>query len=121
MVVACGLKNTLLYHPQLDIEYLLQVLRMQRMEDHDLIDTVDELRRKSPACRLYRGAVDFVVKPGIRLRRLLGETHGTIDKVVHLIRPKVRSHHNYALREVDTAIVAERERRLVKNSEQQLP
>src|SRR5271165_5638914 len=116
-MTARSLENTLLHHPELELEYLFQVLGAQCAKDYDLVDAVDELRRELPARSLYCGAVDLVVKLGIHLRWLLRETHGATDKLVHLVRSKVRSHHNYALREIDTAIVTERERRLVENSE----
>src|SRR6516225_3838567 len=42
-------ENTLLNHGQLDVEDLLELCPVQRMEDHNLIEAVHELRRELPA------------------------------------------------------------------------
>ncbi len=55
------------------------------------------------------------------MRLRLRKSHRAVDHFVHLRRAQVRSHYNHALREIDAAVVPQRECRLVKNVKQQLP
>src|SRR6185312_11916111 len=68
-----------------------------------------------------RRAVDLLVKGLIDELGFGREPKTTPDKVAHLSSPQVRGHNDDALREIHTAVVAEGERSLVKDSEQKLP
>src|SRR6266568_5579407 len=114
-------QDPLLHHAEFDFQDLLQMLRPQGFEDHDLVDSVHELWGELTARGLSGGAINFVVQALIHNLRLRRETESTIDKVAHLACPQVRGHNNDALREVHAAVVAECERSLVEDAEQKLP
>ncbi len=101
--------------------YLLEVFAAEHAEHNDLIDAVHELGRKLAACRFHRRTIDFLIELGIHLRGGLRKSQGAVDHLVHLGSAQVRGHHDDALRQIDAAIVAQSQRRLVENAQQQLP
>ena len=96
----------------------------QGTEDHDLVDPVHELRRELASRSLNRRAIDLLVHFGIV--RVFAPLPGAKP-----IPPEINSDISRAprfdvmitidLREVDAAIVAQGQGRLVENPEQQLP
>ena len=121
LVCARRHQDALLHHPQLDLEDLLQVLRTQGLEHHDLVNAVHELRRELPARRFYRGAINLFVEGCIHLFWFLRKAQTTVGEGAHLPCPQVRGHDDDALREINASVITQRERCLVQNSEQQLP
>src|SRR6266498_5390736 len=97
------------------------MLRAQGLKYYDLVDAVHELGRELAAGGINRGAVDFVVEAVVHNICLGSKTKAPLDKVAHLSRPQVRGHDDDARGEIHPAVVAEGERRLVKDSEQKLP
>src|SRR5271165_2118314 len=121
LVIASGLKKSLLHHSKLDFEDLFQVFGTQGAKDHDLVDAIHELGRKLPAGGIHRGAIDLGVEFGVHISGLLRESQAAIDEVTHLPGAKVGGQDDYALGKVDPAIVTEGQCGLIENAEQQLP
>src|SRR5579884_1992139 len=97
------------------------MFRPQRLEDHNFVDAVHELGGKLATRRFDRSTVDLFIKRFVYGVGLGRETESAPDKVAHLASPQVRGHNNDALREVDPAVIAESERGLVEDAEQELP
>ena len=53
--------------------------------------------------------------------RLRTEAHSTVDQFRHFGSAQVRRHHDEALGQIDTAVIAEREAGFVEDAQQQLP
>ena len=121
LIIARCLQDALLNHAQLDLQDLLQMRLFQRPEDHDLVNAVHELRRELPPRSLDRRATHLLIQPIVfaRLRRAEPKTAG--DHVVHLRGAQVRGHHDQALRKIHAPVVAQGQRRLIENAQQQLP
>src|SRR5206468_1339363 len=116
-----GHQDSLLHHSKFNLENLLQMLGPQGLKDHDLVDPVHELGRELAAGGIDRSAVNLVVEAVVNNVWFGSKTKAPLDKVAHLSRPQVRGHDDDALGEIHTAVVAEGERCLVKDSEQKLP
>src|SRR5260370_4710816 len=123
LIVAGGLQNSLVHHAQFDLQALLQVRRLERLEDYDLVDGVHELRRELAPRSLLRGARDLVVETGINMLELFGlpEPQSAVEDVIHLARAQVGGKNDQTLREVGVSIVAQGQRGLVQNAQQELP
>src|SRR3954468_6972382 len=122
LAIARRLQNALLHHAEFYLEDLFQVLSLQHLEDNHLVDAIHELGRELATCGFVRGAGDLVVDARIDLRdRTRRKAHVAVDQFVHLGRAEVGRHHDDALRKIDTAIVAESQRRFVEDAEQKLP
>ena len=121
LVVARRLQNALLHHAKFDLQDLLQVFAPQRAEDTTLsmrfMNSGENLRRAASTAVRSIFSSSLLSSSAGRLR----EAHGAVDQLVHLSGAQVGGHHDQALREIDAAVVAERQRRLVKDAEQQLP
>src|SRR5256885_8533352 len=95
--VSGGLKNPLLNHSQLDLKDLFKVLRLERLEDDNLVDAVHEFRRELSARRFGGRARDLIVELGVNLVGLLTETQSAGDELTHLSSAEARRHHDHAL------------------------
>ena len=89
LAVAGRLQDALLHHPQLDFQDTLQVLGLEHLEDHDLVDAVHELRRKLALGGILGRAGNLFVEPVVDEGRLLGKAHGAVNQLVHLARTQV--------------------------------
>ena len=91
------------------------------MKTTDFVDAVHELRRELAPRRFDRGAIDLVVECSVHLSGFRRETQAAVHQVAHLAGAQVRGHDDDALRQIHAAVVAQRQRGLVQNAEQQLP
>ncbi len=76
------------------------------------------LRRK--ACFHCR-PLNLVIEVVVDFHRFRRETKPAIHQIRHLTGPQVRGQDDDALRQIDAAIIAKRQRGLIQNAEQQLP
>ena len=90
----------------------------QRLEDDCLVDAVHELRRKLAPRRFDSRALNFVVERLVHLNRLGRESKAAIHQVRHLACPQVRGQNDDALRKIHAPVIAQRQCRLVQNSQQ---
>src|ERR1700722_15058897 len=97
------------------------MLVAQRLEHHRLIDAVHELRRKLAPGSFDRGTLNLVIERCVDFYGLRRESKSAIDQVRRLVSAQVRSQNNDALGKIDAAVVAQSQRRLVQDSQQQLP
>src|SRR5579863_3920331 len=114
-------QHALLNHAEFDLEDLRQMFVAQRLKDYSLIDAVHKLRRKLAASRVYGGALNLVVEVVVDFHGFRRETKAAVDQVGHLAGAQVRGQDDDALRKIDAAVIAERERGFVQNAKQKLP
>ena len=93
----------------------------QCLKDHRLVDAVHELGRKLPPGRFHRSALNLIVEVVVDFHRLRCKAKTAVHQIRHLAGAQVRGQDDDALRQINPAIVAERERSLVQNPQQQLP
>ena len=92
------LQHTPLHHPQLDLQYLLQLLPLQRMKHHHLVQSIHELRRKLPPRRLQRRPLHLLVQSPLRLVPRLNEPVPPSHQLRDLPAPQVRRQKYHRLR-----------------------
>src|ERR1017187_9331004 len=114
-------QHALLHHPEFDVQNLRQMLVAQRLEHHCLVDPVHDLRRKFPPRRFHRRPLNLVIERLIHFNRFRRKSEPTVHQVRHLRRTQVRRHNDDALRQNHAPVVAQSQRRLVQNPQQQLP
>src|SRR6185312_2882420 len=114
--IAGGLQDALLHHAQFDFQDLLKMVALEGLKHYRLVDAVHELRREFAPRRFRRSASNLIVELCIYLRGLLAEAETAGDHLAHFTRAKIRRHHDHTLRQIDAAIVAERERGFVQNA-----
>ncbi len=90
---------------------------------HDrLVDAVHELRREFPLGCFRRRVLDLLVQTFLVFRALLRrKTQPAIHQLGDFHAAQVRGHENHGLRQVHSAVVAQRQRGLIQNAQQQLP
>ncbi len=92
------------------------------MEHHHFVDPVHELRREFPLGRFRRRLLDFLVQPRLRFRpHRRRKSHSARHQLGDFPAAQVRRHENHRLRQIHAPVVAQRQRGLVQNSQQQLP
>ena len=111
-----GHQHALLHHAEFDFKNLRQMLIPQRLEYHSLVDAVHELRRELAASRFHGRALNLVVEIVVDFHCLRREPKTAIHQIRHLAGAQVRGQNDDALRKIDAAIIAERERGLVQNA-----
>ena len=116
-----GFEDALLHHGQLDIENLFELFALERVENHDLVEAVQEFGGELAARRFDGGALDFLVKVGLGLVVGLDETVTAGHELGDVAATKVGGHKDDGLREVHAAIVAKGEGGFVQHAEEQLP
>ena len=121
LVGAGGHEHALLYHAEFDFKNLRQMLIPQSLEYDSFIDAVHELGRELTPSRFHGRALNFVVEIVVDFHCPRGEPKPAIHQIRHLAGAQVRGQNDDALRKIDAAIIAERERGFVENAEQQLP
>ena len=97
------------------------MLGAQGLEDDYLIDAVHEFGRELAARGIDGRAIDLLVERVVDLHRFRCKAEAAIDQAVHFGSAEVRGHDDDAARKIDAAVIAERQRGLVENAEQQLP
>src|SRR6267378_1636995 len=114
-------QHSLLHHPQLDVHNLLELLLSQRMKYHHLIQAVHEFRRELPLRCFQRGSLQFRVQPVFTFVLRLHKSHPSRHQLRDFSSAQVRREKNYCLRQVHAPVVPQRQRRLVQDSQQELP
>ena len=120
-LAAPRVQHALLHHAQLDLQNLLQLLMPQRMKHHHLVQPVHELRRKLLLRRFLRRSLHFHVQSVFHLVLRLHEAHAAGHQFRDLSAAQVRRQENHGLRQIHAPVVSQRQRRLIQNSQQQLP
>ncbi len=122
------IEDSLLYLIQFDVEDLAQLLGSERLEGHDFIEAVHEFRSELAAGGIDAAAREFagelVVGDSGRDLLLLvadAETEAGRHHGGHFGGSQVAGHEDHAIGEVDLTVVAEGERGLVENAEQEVP
>ena len=92
------------------------------MKHHRLIDPVHELRSEFALGRFRRRPLDFFVETHAHLRLHFGrKSHSAGHQLRDFAAAQIRRQENHGLRQVNAPVIAQRQRRLVENSQQQLP
>src|SRR5215469_17716277 len=91
------------------------------MKNHHFVQPVHELRGKLATGCLDRGALHFLIQTRRGLVHRLNEAHPALHQLGDLTATEVRGQENDRLRQVDTAVVTERQGRLVQDAQKQLP
>ena len=116
-----GFQNALLHHGEFDIEHLLELRAMERMEDHNLVQAIHEFRGKFAARGFDGGAFDLFVEIGFGLVIGFDEAVAAGHEISDFHPAEVGGHENDGLGKIDAAIVAEGERGFVQDAEEKLP
>ncbi len=105
--------DPLLYCSQFDIYNAAEFTASERVENHDLVQPVNELWRELPACRLGRGMVHLaygrlVYSSGHRLtpKRSRFKSHSRLEHGIHFGRSQIPRHENHGARKVHFAVIA---------------
>jgi len=120
---AGGADDTRLHFREFEIEDAIEFAGAERVEDHGTIDAVDELGREAAAGGVDSGVRHFVgkVRVGASSRDAGCESEIRAYDRRHFGGAEIARHKDDAAREVDLAIVAERERGLIEDTEQEVP
>jgi hypothetical protein len=110
-----------LNRPQFDLQNLGQVVAVQAAKDYDLIDPVHEFRREFTLRGFERRPINLLIDFGVDHAALWGEADSARNQFAHLSRAQVRRHDYDRAGEIDAAVVAQRQRGLVEDSQKQLP
>src|ERR1700688_3223622 len=70
---------------------------------------------------VHRRPLNLVIERLIDLNRLRRESKAAVHQRRHLPRTQVRSHDDDALRQIHPPVIAQRQRRLIQNPQQELP
>src|SRR6266404_6662081 len=111
-------QHALLHLAKLDVEHFFQLFASQRMKNNHLVQPVHELRRELPPRRFHRGTLDLLIQASVWLVSRLDESHSAVHQFRDFPATQVRGKKNNRLRQIDSAVVAECQRRLVQDSEQ---
>jgi len=120
---AGGADDARLHFREFEIEDAIEFAGAERVEDHGTIDAVDELGCEAAAGGVDPGVRHFVgkVRVGASSRDAGCESEIRAYDRRHFGGAEIAGHEDDAAREVDLAIVAERERGLIEDAEQEVP
>ena len=102
-----GFQNTLLHHGKFDIEHLLELRALERMEDHNLVQAIHEFRGEFAASGFDGGAFNLFVEIGFGLIVGFDEAVAASHEFGDFHAAEVGGHENNSLGKIDAAIVAE--------------
>src|SRR6185295_19571556 len=109
--------NAILNLTELELEYLLEVIFLEAPEHDDFVDSVHEFGRELSLCRFRGGSIDLLVdvifKHSLPARG--SESYRAGNQLAHFLCPEIGRKKYHATREVDFAVVAESQSRLVEN------
>src|SRR5581483_487577 len=113
---ACGHDYPVLNSLELEVEDCAKVVLAKRAEHNDLVDSVHELRREFSPGGVDGGAINVlvdgsVVLVGYALSWVKSDAAGY--ELGHFSRAEIGRHDDYALGEIDSPIVSQREGRFV--------
>ena len=100
----------------------------QRPEGYDFVQPIDEFRSKLAPCRVHTSASHLSIQllvhlPALglprRFRRI--EAQPRIGERTHFRRAQIAGHEDQRAGEIHFAIVAQRQRALVQDAQQQVP
>src|SRR5262249_39494695 len=104
-----------------DVQNVIKLCALQRMEHHHLIQSVHELRRELPPRRFNRCPLNLLVQSCRCLIGRLDESHTPLHEIRDLAASQVRGQENHCLRQIHFPVVAQSQRRLIQHPQQQLP
>src|SRR5262249_52188711 len=108
---------------ELEFENLFEVILLEAPEHDHLVDAVHELGRKLSLRRFGGGAIDLLIHVVADHAFCAGRRKADRAgyQLAYLLRAEIRRQKDHALREIYTPVVAEGERSLVEDSQEQLP
>ena len=114
-------QNALLHHGEFDVEDLLELGAVERMENHNLVQAIHEFGGEFAARSFDGGAFDLFVEIGFGLVVGFDEAIAAGHEIGDFHAAEVGGHENDGLRKIYAAIVAEGQRGFIQHAEEKLP
>ena len=92
-----GLQNALLQAAQLDLQYFLELVPLQRVKNDDFVEAVHKFRGKLAPGRFHGSAFHLFVKSSCRFVLRLDKTHAPLHQFHDFRAAQVRGHENHCL------------------------